>query len=133
MKLSTILTSALAAPAIASPATNRREAAPQPPSLLDMILHSLNLPDISLEAMDDLKQCMSAHKTYHTDYTMAEHGVLSITNVDHTCCEKAKGVWSQIPEGQYGHAIFTKSCDGATITGVSKQNIELARGFLDSI
>lgn len=132
MKLSTILASALATLAIAIPTTNKREASPQPESFLDMIRHSLELPDIPLQAIYHLKQCLRTHKTYHTDYRHADEGVLTVSNVDHICCEQAKEIWNDIPEGQYGHAIFTKSCDGVTIAGISKEHMELAREFLDN-
>lgn len=133
MKLSTVLTSSLAALATASPAPSKREASPQPPSLLDIILDKLNLPDIPLATFNDFKQCMSTHDTFHTDYTRAADGEFSITDVDQTCCEKAKGIWEEIPDGQYGNAVFTEPCDGATVTGVSQQHMRMLRGFFDSV
>lgn len=133
MKLSTVLTSALAALAIASPAVTKHEASPQSPSLLDIILHKLNLPSIPPKDFHELQQCMSVHRTFHADFSKAEEGVFSITNVDHTCCEKAKGIWSQFPDDRYGKAVFTEPCDGATVTGVSKQHMGMLRNLFASI
>lgn len=133
MKLSTALTSALAALAIASPAVTKHEASPQSPSLYDIILHTLGLPSIPPEEFNDFKQCLSTHRTFHTDYSNAENGVFSVTNVHHTCCEKAKGIWSQFPDDRYGKPVFSESCDGALVTGVSEQHMEMVRDFFDSI
>lgn len=133
MKLSVVLTSALAALAAASPAITKRKASTQPRSLLDIVLHKLDLPNIPMEDFNDLKQCMSAHRTFHTDYSKADDGVFSITNVDHTCCEKAKDIWSQVPDDRYGKAAFTEPCNGATVTGVSQLHMGMLRDLFDSI
>lgn len=132
MKLSTALTSALAALAIASPAVTKHKLSPRS-SLYDVILHSLGLPSIPPKEFNDFKQCLSTHRTFHTDYSNAEDGVFSITNVHYTCCEEAKGIWSQFPDDRYGKAVFSESCDGALVTGVSEQHMGMLRDFFDSI
>ncbi|KAG6358514.1 hypothetical protein INS49_014398 [Diaporthe citri] len=109
MKLSTVLTSALAALATASPAITKHEASARSPSLLDIILHKLNLPSIPPKDFDELKQCMSVHRGFHADYSKAQDGVFSITNVDPTCCEKAKAIWSEVPpDNRCGEAVFNE-------------------------
>lgn len=131
MQLSTVLTSALAALAIASPA--KPKASTQSRSLADVIFNNLNLPRVPLEDFNDFRQCMIAHRTFDTDYSKADDGVFTITHVDHTCCEKAEGLWSQVQGDQYGKAVFTQLCDGATVTGVSRQHMGMLRGLFDSI
>lgn len=133
MKPSTILTSALAALAVGSPAITKREASHQSRNLLDNILIKRDPPHTPIEVVEDLHQCLSGHDTFHTDYSKAKDGVFSITNVDHTCCEKAKALWNQVPDDRYGKAVFTEPCDGATVTEVSKAHMGMLRSFFDSI
>lgn len=133
MKFSTILTSALASLAIASPTVTKREAHHQSPDLLNVVLDKLNVHNIPLDLIADLHQCLSGHPNFRTDYSKAADGVFSITNVDHTCCEKAKAISNQVPDDHYGHFVFTEPCDGATATGVSKLNMAMLRSFFDSV
>lgn len=129
MKLSAILTSALAALAVASPAITKREASHQSRDHLN----NLDEPHVPIELVEELHKCLSGHRTFQPDYSKAKDGVFTITNVDHTCCEQAKDLWSQVPDDRYGKAVFTKPCDGATVTGVSKAHMTMLRSFFDSI
>lgn len=133
MKFSTVLTSALASLAIASPAATKREAPHQSPDLLTDVLNKLDVRTVPLDLIADLHQCLSGHPNFRTDYSKAADGVFTITNVDHTCCEKAKAISKQVPEDRYGHVVYTEPCDGATATGVSKQNMAMLRSFFDSV
>lgn len=133
MKLSTVLTSALASLAIASPTVTKREAPNQSPDLLNIVSNKLDVRNVPLDLIADLYECLSGHPNFRTDYSKAADGVFSITNVDHTCCEKAKRISKQVPDDQYGHIVYTEPCDGATATGVSKQNMAMLRSFFDSI
>lgn len=133
MKLSTVVTSALASLAIASPTVTKREAPNQSPDPLNVVLNKLDARKVPLDLITVLYECLSGHPNFRTDYSKAADGVFSITNVDHTCCEKAKGISKQVPGDRYGHVVFTEPCDGATATGVSKQNMAMLRSFFDSI
>lgn len=132
MKLSIIFTGVLATMAIASPATNKRVASRKSSSLLDAILDKIHLP--AFEDLDELKQCLRTHKTYHTDFTKADDGMASISNVDHTCCIIAREMWYDGSTGWPPFIVdFTGTCDGATVHEASRSQMAILQGFFDSL
>jgi hypothetical protein len=134
MKLSAVLISALVSMALASPTANKAQAPSRSPGFIDSILPLSILPDIPIKLITDLHECLSAHKTFRTNYSRADDGVFSVANVDRSCCEQARDAWEEIPEGgQYGDYVFNEPCDGATVTGVSSLHMAMIRAFFDSI
>jgi hypothetical protein len=133
MRPSTILATLLPALAIASPATIPPAASQGPQALIDYIIKNLNVPSVPMDLIEDLRTCLSDHKGFHTDFSKAEDGAFSISNVDRTCCEKAQGIWGQLPPGDYGYAHFSEPCEGATVTGTSEYHMQLLRAFFGSI
>lgn len=133
MKFSMILASVLPALALATPATMPRAASKEPRDIIDIILGDLNLAADPMEDGQALVSCLSEHKTFQTDFSKADDGVFSISNVDPACCEIAKRIWSQLSSGEFGEWSFTDTCDAITGTGISALHMAVLQGLFDSI
>lgn len=128
-----ILASALPALALANPATMPRAASQEPRGIIDILLGNFRLPDVPWEQIGALQTCFQEHDSFEPDFTKANDGVFSISNVDPSCCEIAKDLWSQLPAGKYGEVSFTDTCDAATGTGISALHMAYIASFLSSL
>lgn len=133
MKPSTILATVLPTLALASPAI-KTHAVPQQKAIP---VARINIPDPGvlkeIRILDDLTTCLRNHNDFQVDFTDANDGALYIKDVDPACCQKGKDLYSLLPAGQYGSAVFFEPCDGAVVTGISPEHMSMLREFFREI